>query len=289
MGFDELGPVLAPARLVELVQAASTRDIGDPLSGQAPALLLGRQWAISMGPDVEESTLSAVVDPATEALARGHLAGMLLSRDWRHFAPELVRQAAEIELAGGDAVDLRAVYQNIAGAYRRCEQVDRPHYFDLVASNPSAALALAAATSREDAEFVLAQPAALGSESVAFDLLRSRFALDEHERIAACRRVLEDDTSGAAARTFVVQNLLHSTAAATDDFVLVLEAEFEARGSEGSIFWNALSVPLSDLSDLQVLDGIVPWLERSSGEKGYVRAQLLAAVKSRYPSLAHLE
>lgn len=288
-GFDELGPFLDPARAVELATAVATRDLGDDVMAQVPALTLGKKWARTMAPDVEEALLAACAAEGADMVAQGHLVGMLLERDWRRLTPQIVELLREMHGRGDPDMNLAAALQNLAGRMRQLSPADRPHYFSLLAADPRAAFIAGSSLARADIEAILAIGGDATRGDPSYDALRFEVATDSDEMLVLGRALLESDAVDGVMARYTVGRLLRSDAASAPEFRELLEDRFEARGEDGSEFWGLFRQPLTDLADHQVLDGIVPWLEESAGDTTYMRTLLLAEVKARFATLAYLE
>ncbi|MEM9801191.1 MAG: hypothetical protein AAGA20_12765 [Planctomycetota bacterium] len=279
-GLDQAGPRLDGRHLAGLVRGFADRDVG-PVGAQIHCHRLMRTWATSMDASAAAALDELVRDETASDSERAQSAAALLLRDWRAAAPALVDGLASGTIPASGEVGF------LVGAH--LNQLDREEYAPYLAAlgeNVGLVLGGVWAMDADDAALALDGADAVGLPDGSRDLLAVRVA--GSEAIAAGERLLALPMVGderESLELFVFKSWLRTDAAVDGRFLDLAASRFEARASNPDRFWRMLGVDLDHIDDAHVMGGVLPFIERSRGERSTERAELVARLQRRFEGL----
>lgn len=283
-GFSSAGPDLAPEQLTTLLDAFRSRHVAAAPRDQAWCLQLGKRWAKTMPPGVEQLMLERAGDAASSETQAADAAAMLLARDWRSVTPELAAIAGEDRAASpGQA------FKHIIGSHARdLSPLEQAEFFAPFSGSPGAALAIAWQMSTEGASMALAE---LGGEP---GFAATVLALRAGERVPLDRtlELIANERLASAHPSlgwFAMEGLLRSDAAFEPALADRLSGLFQGSAKQRDRLYRTLAEALPSLEQEPLLAVVLPILDRSrGGPESREREILLRGLRARFPEM-HLE
>jgi len=281
-GLDEYGARTEPRHVFALVDAFAGGDIDPSFEAEVPCLGLARRWAEDLPPAVEDALTTAVAEVDTSDSRRAQVAGMLLVRDWRRFAPDLAealaarREASALSTNASLDVDFELV---LSARIVDVQPMERGDYFAALGADQGLAVAMAWQLDAADARLALEAGKGAELEGDARALLEVR--AESAAALESGRRLLAGGQAPEALERLVIGSWLASDLALGDELAAELGTRFEARRRDGGRFWRALNHDLRALADHELVAGVLPWLDRSRGEQDAARERLVVAVRKR--------
>jgi hypothetical protein len=289
IGLASAGRDLPAATLADLLKRYGCEQ-QTPLgvTAQSELLHLGERWAADMPAEVEDVLFRLGFDPRSSQYVRGQAMGMLLSRDWRTFAPLIAE-----ERAARSSDELRQFHFDLStpmgpvvlSAYAsRLPEHERGEFVASLATDPAASL--------QALEWL--DPVALADFAVRFGADESipeatrRMAVllaGGEDAVDAGLALLRDGTGlpwQGDGQTIL--SLIQAGAWGHPDFEASLEAHFNRRGGTNrSSFWNDLAFAAQHLDDVQLSTAVLPFIERSEHEAHPRRRALIERLRERFP------
>ncbi len=288
MGLRQAGPHL-PGRLAPAVlrqySGPDATELG--ISGQLALLQLAEQWAKDMPPDVENELFLTAFDLTAGPNVTAQAAAGLLHRDWVTFTPllmeERAQRGAKAEMEAYLTEDVTPGMPSVMASYAsRLPEVERVGFARSVIKDPAVAHSVLEwldessmrtlhdqiRTDEEVPESVRNMVAFLseadGAMQLGLDILEGPPAVPWHYHGS------------------VLTELLRRGASDDPRFQAIMERRFEQRGNEPR-FWLELDYAACQLDREEARAMVLPWIERTAGEKHYSREAVLESLRVRYP------
>lgn len=286
IGLKGMGADLQPELLFELVayHDEGGRSIGD-FQHQIAVLSLMEGWARDMPADLEDQLRGMLIDVERDLEARNRAAQLLLARDWRRFAPELAQSLAEAEQSGHfDEYHLEQLRFHMGTQLAILPHTERYEYLQLVLDDAATASKAISQLEPYEAQQLLAMgtPDDLGERPYLELLVRS----GSPEALEAGLELLPHYQGDGYAQRHLLAQLLHLDGGYHPGVLAELERRFTERQSQADPLWGTFNINTAHLSDQQLADTVLPFLERTRGEQSASRTRFLAKVEQRFPELA---